>query len=44
LYEEGITKGDYMKRRLVNIQDLYRIKFLREIALSPDGNKIAYTV
>ncbi len=33
-----------MKRRLVSIQDFYKMKFLREIALSPDGKKIAYTV
>ena len=33
-----------MKRGLIGIQDLYKIKFLREIALSPDGKKIAYTV
>lgn len=33
-----------MKRRLVDIQDLYKIKFLREIALSPDSSKIAYTI
>lgn len=33
-----------MKRGYIKIQDLYRIKFLREIALSPCGNKIAYTV
>ncbi|KPJ72936.1 hypothetical protein AMJ52_04575 [candidate division TA06 bacterium DG_78] len=33
-----------MKRRLIDIQDLYKIKFLKEIALSPDGNKIACTI
>ena len=33
-----------MKRGYIKIQDLYRIKFLREIVLSPCGNKIAYTV
>jgi dipeptidyl aminopeptidase/acylaminoacyl peptidase len=33
-----------MKRKLVGVQDLYKINFLREIALSPDGNKIAYTI
>ncbi|MFX0140501.1 MAG: TolB family protein, partial [Candidatus Hodarchaeota archaeon] len=33
-----------MRRRFIRIQDLYKIKFLREIALSPDGKKIAYTV
>ncbi len=33
-----------MKRKSIDIQDLYKIKFLREIALSPDGKKIAYTV
>jgi len=33
-----------MKKRLVDIQDLYKMRFLREIALSPDGGKIAYTV
>ncbi len=33
-----------MKRRLVDIQDLYKIKFLRELALSPDSGKIVYTV
>ncbi len=33
-----------MKRKYVSIDDLYRIKFLREISLSPDGQKVAYTV
>ena len=33
-----------MKKRFIGIQDLYKIKFLREISLSPDGKKIAYTV
>ena len=33
-----------MKRKLIHIQDLYKIRFLREIALSPDGTKVAYTV
>jgi dipeptidyl aminopeptidase/acylaminoacyl peptidase len=33
-----------MKRRSIDIQDLYKIKFLREITLSPDGKKIAYTI
>ncbi len=33
-----------MKRGYIKIQDLYKIKFLREIALSPCGKKIAYTV
>lgn len=33
-----------MRRKKMGIQDLYAIKYLREIALSPDGTKIAYTV
>ena len=33
-----------MKKSSVKIDDLYRIKYLREIALSPDSGKIAYTV
>lgn len=33
-----------MKRKYVAIKDLYVFKFLREIALSPDGGCIAYTV
>lgn len=33
-----------MRRKLVEIVDLYKIKFLREIAFSSDGKKIAYTV
>lgn len=33
-----------MKRGYIKIQDLYKIKFLREITLSPCGKKIAYTV
>ncbi|UCC11427.1 MAG: S9 family peptidase [candidate division WOR-3 bacterium] len=33
-----------MKKRLVSIQDLYRMKFLREITLSPCGTKVAFTV
>lgn len=33
-----------MKRKLVDILDLYKMRFLREIALSPDGKKVAYTV
>jgi dipeptidyl aminopeptidase/acylaminoacyl peptidase len=33
-----------MRRKHAAISDLYRINFLREIALSPDGKKVAYTV
>ncbi|KPK64297.1 hypothetical protein AMJ83_03500 [candidate division WOR_3 bacterium SM23_42] len=33
-----------MRRKYVGIDDLYKIQFLREIALSPDGGKVAYTV
>lgn len=33
-----------MKRKHVAINDLYKINFLREIALSPDGRQVAYTV
>jgi len=33
-----------MRKKYVSIDDLYKIEFLREIALSPDGKKIAYTV
>jgi len=33
-----------MRRKLVAIGDLYKIQFLREIALSPDGKHVAYTV
>jgi dipeptidyl aminopeptidase/acylaminoacyl peptidase len=39
----GHSKGENMKRKLIGIRDLYKIKFLREIALSPCGKKIAYT-
>lgn len=33
-----------MKKTNIRIDDLYKIKYLREIALSPDGKKIVYTV
>ncbi|UCD06690.1 MAG: S9 family peptidase [candidate division WOR-3 bacterium] len=33
-----------MRKKHVEINDLYKIEFLREIALSPDGKKVAYTV
>ncbi|UCD20040.1 MAG: PD40 domain-containing protein, partial [candidate division WOR-3 bacterium] len=33
-----------MRKERVNTGDLYKIEFLREIALSPDGNKVAFTV
>lgn len=33
-----------MKKKYVAIDDLYRLQFLREIALSPDGARVAYTV
>ncbi|UCG91978.1 MAG: S9 family peptidase [candidate division WOR-3 bacterium] len=33
-----------MKRKTVDIPDLYKMRFLREIALSPDGKKVAYIV
>ena len=33
-----------MKKKAVGIEDLYRLKFLREIALSPCGKMVAYTV
>jgi dipeptidyl aminopeptidase/acylaminoacyl peptidase len=33
-----------MRKKSVRIDDLYRIEFLREIALSPDSTKVAYTV
>jgi dipeptidyl aminopeptidase/acylaminoacyl peptidase len=33
-----------MRRRSVDIQDLYKMRFLREIALSPCATRIAYTV
>lgn len=33
-----------MKKTLIKIEDLYKIKYLREITLSPDSNKIVYTV
>ncbi len=33
-----------MRKKYVSIEDLYEVEFLREIALSPDGKKIAYTV
>jgi dipeptidyl aminopeptidase/acylaminoacyl peptidase len=33
-----------MKRKPIGTQDLYKLKFLREIALSPCGKKVAYTV
>lgn len=33
-----------MRRKKMHIQDLYKMKYLREIALSPNGDKIAYTV
>ncbi|OPX17504.1 hypothetical protein BXT86_06195, partial [candidate division WOR-3 bacterium 4484_100] len=33
-----------MKKRLVSIQDLYKIKFLRELSLAPSADMVAYTV
>jgi len=33
-----------MPKTAIKIEDLYRIKYLREITLSPDGRKVAYTV
>ena len=33
-----------MKKKYVAIDDLYELQFLREIALSPDGTRVAYTV
>jgi len=33
-----------MSKKRVAVDDLYRIQFLREIALSPDGKQVAYTV
>jgi acylaminoacyl-peptidase len=33
-----------MRRKKMDIQALYKIRYLREIALSPDGKKIAFTV
>lgn len=33
-----------MPKSPVRIEDLYQIKYLREISLSPDGQKIAYTL
>lgn len=33
-----------MRRGYVRIDDLYRMQYLREIALSPDGQRAAYTV
>ena len=33
-----------MKRKYVSIEDLYKMEFLREVALSPDSKKVAYTV
>ena len=33
-----------MKSRSIEIQDLYKIKYLRELAISLDSKKIAYTV
>ncbi|MGB3340590.1 MAG: S9 family peptidase [bacterium] len=33
-----------MKRKPIGTQDLCKLKFLREIALSPCGKKVAYTV
>ncbi len=33
-----------MRKKLVAINDLYKIKFLREITLAPSGDRIAYTV
>ncbi|UCG30542.1 MAG: S9 family peptidase [candidate division WOR-3 bacterium] len=33
-----------MRKKHVAIDDLYRIEFLREVALSPDGKQVAYTV
>jgi acylaminoacyl-peptidase len=33
-----------MKRKSISIEDLYGLKFIREISLSPDGTQIAYTV
>ena len=33
-----------MRRKYVGIDDLYKMQFLREVALSPGGKKVAYTV
>jgi dipeptidyl aminopeptidase/acylaminoacyl peptidase len=33
-----------MKKRHVTIEDLYSMRFLREIALSPDASRVAYTI
>jgi len=33
-----------MKKKYVAIDDLYRLQFLREIALSPDGKRVAYAI
>jgi len=33
-----------MKKRVISLEDLYILKFIREISLSPDGKRIAYTV
>jgi dipeptidyl aminopeptidase/acylaminoacyl peptidase len=33
-----------MKKKNIRIEDLYSLKFLRELALSPDGKKIVYTI
>lgn len=33
-----------MPKTTIKIEDLYRIKYLREITLSPDGRYVAYTV
>jgi len=33
-----------MKKKPIGIEDLYKLKFLREIALSPCGKMVAYTV
>lgn len=33
-----------MKKKIIGIGDLYRLRFLREIALAPDGRRVAYTV
>ena len=33
-----------MPKTSIKIDDLYKIKYLRSVALSPDGKKIAFTV
>ena len=33
-----------MKKKYVAINDLYRLQFLREIAMSPEGKRVAYTI